>query len=1255
MGCCLPSTMNRFRLSATRRNAALVLLPLIMLTTWSADAAAATRFAVANGNWGLATRWSAAGCGGASGASFPTAADDVTICNGVTITVDAAGRAASSLTLETGANTTRLNFAAGSSLAVSNNVAINLPTAAVTKRIDVATGTLTVGGNVTLTGGAAANRDALLTVSSGAITINGGLNINATVAGSSTVSITNAAGTISVSGAAGVTNGDRLTIGAGSFSMPNLAATLTTRNASVAATTSVTSGTLTVAGNVLTDSGLNGASVLSVTSGQVSIGGKLDVTAAAATANGGDATVTVSTGRIDVTGNVTVTGGSNNARDALLRVTGASAVGQGVNIGGTLNIVSGTSGSATVSTTNAGSRITINGAGGVNNGDSLTVDVGLVSLTNPAAKLTTLGAGVTATTSVTSGTLTVAGDVVVDSGTSGLSRLTVTTGLVTIGGKLDVTAAAATANSGDATVSVTSGRVDVTGNVTVTGGSNANRDALLTVTGNSGLSNGINIGGALSVVSSSAGSATVYTSNAGSRVTVNGFAGVNNGDYLQIDSGIFRITNGGLTNSNAGVAAQVRLTTGTLSVTGSLTNASGETLRCNAACTILLAGNFASDGSFIPNAGTVTLSGSAAQTISGTDPVTFNNLTIANGANPNLTLATNVVVSGTLTGTATLTSTCPIDYTLTSPGPTVLHSCISAAGFNAFEPPTLPTTCATLPVATATGSIKTKVAGTTYSLCVVALDITPKIETSFNNAVKVEVVGNYNTGVALDANNCPTTLTVLDTIPSATLTNGRASVSFNAVPNAWRDVRVRVSYPAVAPTLIKCSLDNYAMRPASLGVAVTDGDWETAGIARALNNGAAPGGNVHKAGRPFTITATARNGAGVPVVTTNYAGTPTAGISSYLIPTACINGTGCTLNGGTFTDGTANDGIVSASDASYAEVGAFNMLLTDTSFASVDAGDSSAAERDVTSTPVATGRFVPDHFTLAAASRTPACGNMNYMGQPFGVVATLEARNFADAKTENYQAASGGYAPAIVAWQAENLDNGTNLGARLVNAGASWAGGVYAVNSTTAAFNRLASPVVDGAFDSLQLGVQLSDPDGPLLTGLNMDAGSSGACAPCTAATVGAPIIERYGRLRLLNAYGSELLPLRLPLRAEYFNGTSWALNTLDNCTSLPDNVIALSGGISANTSAAAVASLNAGRGTLTLAKPGPVATGSVDVALNLGAAGTDSSCNAVPPPSFAGNRQWLQFPWCAGKLDPNARVKFGSPKAPYIYLRERY
>ena len=77
----------------------------------------------------------------------------------------------------------------------------------------------------------------------------------------------------------------------------------------------------------------------------------------------------------------------------------------------------------------------------------------------------------------------------------------------------------------------------------------------------------------------------------------------------------------------------------------------------------------------------------------------------------------------------------------------------------------------------------------------------------------------------------------------------------------------------------------------------------------------------------------------------------------------------------------------------------------------------------------------------------------------------------------------------------------------------------------------------------------------------------------------------------------------------------------------------------------------------MTLAKPSPAATGIVDLALNLGVTGTanDLSCNANSPATTAANLPWLQFAWCSGKLDPNARVKFGSPKAPYIYLRERY
>ena len=113
-----------------------------------------------------------------------------------------------------------------------------------------------------------------------------------------------------------------------------------------------------------------------------------------------------------------------------------------------------------------------------------------------------------------------------------------------------------------------------------------------------------------------------------------------------------------------------------LTVAGNFTMSGTATTDAPAALTV--GGNFiiGADNTFTPGTGTVTLNGTAAQTIGGTDPVSFNNLTVTNEASPNITLATNVTVEGTLTGTVTLTNTCPTHYTLTSNGgATVVDSC----------------------------------------------------------------------------------------------------------------------------------------------------------------------------------------------------------------------------------------------------------------------------------------------------------------------------------------------------------------------------------------------------------------------------------------------------------------------------------------------------------------------------------------------------------------------------------------------------
>jgi MSHA biogenesis protein MshQ len=118
--------------------------------------------------------------------------------------------------------------------------------------------------------------------------------------------------------------------------------------------------------------------------------------------------------------------------------------------------------------------------------------------------------------------------------------------------------------------------------------------------------------------------------------------------------------------------------------------------------------------------------------------------------------------------------------------------------------------------------------------------------------------------------------------------------------------------------------------------------------------------------------------------------------------------------------------------------------------------------------------------------------------------------------------------------------------------------------------------------------------------------------------------------------------------------------NGADSCTSLAASAFFLSGSLAGSTSASAV-TLVGGQGTLTLAAPSPVATGSVDVAANLGASGSDQSCLATHG-GTAANKPWLRARNgnCAATYDrdPSARATFGIYTAETrktIHIRESY
>ena len=161
----------------------------------------------------------------------------------------------------------------------------------------------------------------------------------------------------------------------------------------------------------------------------------------------------------------------------------------------------------------------------------------------------------------------------------------------------------------------------------------------------------------------------------------------------------------------------------------------------------------------------------------------------------------------------------------------------------------------------------------------------------------------------------------------------------------------------------------------------------------------------------------------------------------------------------------------------------------------------------------------------------------------------------------NYSAILG-YSPlATVSLVAENNNAGVNLGARFDNlAPGAWANGQFLVNATKvgsfARFARAASP--DGPYDALAIGVKTVDAtDGVNLTALDMNAATTGNCATgstCDARQLGGNLTTtavRYGRLRLQNANGSELLAMPIPIEAQYYNGNGFTTNVLDNCTTI--------------------------------------------------------------------------------------------------------
>lgn len=708
------------------------------------------------------------------------------------------------------------------------------------------------------------------------------------------------------------------------------------------------------------------------------------------------------------------------------------------------------------------------------------------------------------------------------------------------------------------------------------------------------------------------------------------------------------------------------------------------------------------------NAATPVLSNSCGGTATGAAGGNSLGLTGANipaSASCSVSIVVTASSAGTYNNSTGLITSANANNGLSASAALTVASTVSS--FNAVQTGAHPTD----------GKIFTKVAGVNLVFDLIALDASNAIATGFTGTVSVAIVDNSAGGAC-------TSLPLIATLSNQTFTvadQGRHPLSAgNVVANVWPNVRVRITFGSV----VRCSQDSFAIRPASLTMnSVTDATPTTAGTTRSLNNLAfVAGNNVHHAGRPFTIRATAANAVGV--TTTNYAGSPTAVVSDCNTagpPAAC---TPPILSAVVATGAwSAASGVVTTSNATYTEVGSFGLQLEDQTFAAVDIGDGSTpAERNIPlSAKVDVGRFVPDSYVLSAVSMTnrtdilgchvqtigtvdalttslavASAANITagdailvrgagtagadlvttvaaiagstitlstaattsvtdsvvykvaftYHGEPMGIGYALTARNaISSGPLLNYK---GLWARGAVSIQAENNNDGVSLGSRISGATGNWNDGVYVVNVTNSVFSRTVPP--DGPFDRLQVGVAVTDLDGPALQARNMNPAASTDCvaaANCTGAAIGT-IGMRFGRLKLSNAHGSELLNLPVPIGTEFWNGTFFVPNIQDNCTSIDVGRVTLGGyrgGINAGnmngTNISIGGAFSSGKGSLVLTKPlpSPATKGSVDISINLV---TENKTYLRTGPTFSS--------------DPTARATFGiNNGGPIIYLREMY
>jgi MSHA biogenesis protein MshQ len=187
------------------------LLTALLVLLSAADAAWAATYYSRGGNWNSTSGWRTGSCGGTNTTAVPGAADDVVICNNMTVTVNV-NSAANNISFLVGNRDSTLRIDSGRTLTVAGTLTINGPNDTRTKLVEVRSGaTLAVTGAVSVPGGSADNRISELEVDTGGVvTAAGGMTLGSGAGSNRGLLTFNGAGTVTITGSLDNTSGGRI-------------------------------------------------------------------------------------------------------------------------------------------------------------------------------------------------------------------------------------------------------------------------------------------------------------------------------------------------------------------------------------------------------------------------------------------------------------------------------------------------------------------------------------------------------------------------------------------------------------------------------------------------------------------------------------------------------------------------------------------------------------------------------------------------------------------------------------------------------------------------------------------------------------------------------------------------------------------------------------------------------------------------------------------------------------------------------------